>query len=129
MGIQQATTSRGPASVTLNSDTYLRPTNTASITIDADGNVYATAGGAPSLQYAWLLSGLASSVEVRCTVLSGTFTAGTTGSWLGLGSDRTWERSWPGGMSAVTAVGTFELRDARTQVVLVSVNIALSATP
>lgn len=74
----------------------------------------------------WLLSGIASDYEVRATLTSGSLTSGTTGTWLSLGTSRSWTRDRnTAGVSQ--AVMTIEIRNATTLVVLDSASVTLTA--
>lgn len=74
----------------------------------------------------WLVSGSASSFEVRATVQSGALTSGTTGSWLNLGTTREWvvERTTLGTNTCALLV---EIRNASSGSVLDSATITLTA--
>jgi hypothetical protein len=99
---------------------------TASYVIASDGKVKNQAG---TILESWLLSGSASSFEVRATVTSGTLTSGTTGSWLACSSDRTWSiTNSAANNSTVSVVMTVEIRNASTLVVADSATITLEAT-
>lgn len=71
----------------------------------------------------WAVSGItASDYEARATVSSGSVSGGTTGSWLGLGTSRTWERNRTTiGDSEV--VLTIEIRDVATSTVRATATI------
>jgi len=73
----------------------------------------------------WAVSGItASDYEARATVVSGSVSGGTTGSWLGLGTSRTWERNRTTiGTSEV--VLTIEIRDVATSTVRATASITL----
>lgn len=61
----------------------------------------------------WLMAGAASDYEVRATLTSGSIT-GTFGSWLGLGTTRTWSKSG----AASTASMDVEIRLAASGAVV-----------
>lgn len=68
-------------------------TATASYKLDNDGIVYTKrtvldAGVYQAVSGEWKLSGAVADYEHRVTVVSGALTSGTTGSWLGGGTDR-----------------------------------------
>lgn len=66
---------------------------TATFRISSDGNVYHLEGAVPTLQFQWNQSGgAASGYEAYANAVSGVV-SGTTGSWVGLGSDRDWSVS------------------------------------
>jgi hypothetical protein len=115
--------------VQLSNDAYSRSQNTASFSLLSTGEFQATDGGAASTQYNWLVAGSASSVEVRVTPTSGSFSTGTTGAWISLASTRTYTRAWSGGMSSDSVTATVELRNAFSAVVLATATITLVATP
>lgn len=77
----------------------------------------------------WLLAGAASDYEARVTVNSGSLTTGTTGSWLGLGTTRTWtlvnSSDTPG---TTTASVTVEIRTVSGSVVVASAPVDFTAT-
>ena len=64
--------------------------------------------------------------DCRFTLTSGTVTTGTTGTWLNLGTSRSWtrNRTAPG---IHTVIGTMEIRDASTLAVLATATIDLTA--
>lgn len=65
--------------------------------------------------------------EILATVVSGTLSSGTAGSWLNLGTARGWSRTRSSsGTSACTV--NFKIRKVGTGTNLVDVNITLSAT-
>lgn len=78
--------------------------------------------GTSSISGEWLVSGSASSYEVRATLNSGSLTSGTTGTWLNLGTSRGWAIAGTDGDASLT----IEIRDASTLTVLDSANINLS---
>ena len=100
----------GPTAVELNSNGTLNAT-TVNTTLD--------------FQYNWLGGGGASAYDVRVTILSGTYTAGTTGTWLNLATTRSWTRNATAGNASYVS-GLFEIRNASTLVVLASATIDLS---
>jgi hypothetical protein len=68
----------------------------ATLTIEADGDVASetsTLGAADLGDWISPKGAAGSSFEVRCTVNSGSLSSGTTGSWLNLGSNRSWNSS------------------------------------
>lgn len=64
--------------------------------------------------------------EVRMTVNSGSFDSGTVGSWLSLGTTRTWSISQTD-IGSKSANGTIEIRRIGTTTVLDSDTVALTA--
>ena len=102
-------------------------TATATFTMDNTGaasGVGTSGGGTYSGE--WMLVGPASAYDVRFTITSGALNSGTAGAWLNLATSRSWTvtRGTPG---TNTCVGTVEIRDATTLVVLVSATISLTA--
>lgn len=96
--------------------------------MSSDGDAYRgdTAGVFTSI-FTWLTGlGAASDYEVRWTTVSGTLTGGTDGAWESLGTTRNWTRNrtsdTPG---TTTVVGTVEIRNASTLVVLASATITI----
>lgn len=85
-------------------------------------------GGATS-PYNWLLSGSASQVDIRVTPTSGSWSSGTTGTWLNLATSRSWTINWPGGISSSSVTSTIELRDASSLVVLASGSLTVGTHP
>lgn len=114
----------------LDPDTYvdnaLSP-NDASVTytINSNGTVTTNLGS-----YNWITPTTGSTTYyVRATLTSGTFTTGTTGTWLALSSNRSWNTSYtsntPG--SKVTTA-TFEIAtDSGGTNVVVSASVTLEA--
>jgi hypothetical protein len=72
-------------------------TATVGIRVDSDGGVYTReAGGAYTLQYQWLLTGVNTDYEVYATTAGPGVSGSATDTWLGCGSDRAWEFSTSG---------------------------------
>jgi hypothetical protein len=68
-------------------------TQTATYTLESDGDVVtATTGGGSVDAGDWIVpkASAPSDYEVRATLVSGTLSTGTTGSWLALSSNRSW---------------------------------------
>lgn len=63
--------------------------------------------------------------ECRASIVSGTLSSGTTGSWLALSSTRTWTRTAASALN--TCVFTLEIRLAASGVVLGTATITLTA--
>lgn len=79
----------------------------------------------------WLLAGTAANYEARATVLSGSFTSGTFGSYLNLGTTRTWGNAialGPGGTGDAVGTMLVEIRPAGGGAVLDSATILINAT-
>lgn len=96
---------------------YVSPTTwssigTASLTMQSDGDlvVVANLGGSPYARE-WFAgnpsTGVGSNWEVYATLVSGTLSTGTTGSWLSLASGQSWSKDPTG-----TAQLTFAFRPA-----------------
>jgi hypothetical protein len=122
------------------------PAVAASVSI-TDKTVFAASRGTASVSYsisndgtvrnqnnatleAWLhgMGGSVGDYEVRATVVSGSLTAGTTGSWLNCGTTRTWTLTNSAvDNSTITAVLTIEIRLASSGVVQDSAAVTLSA--
>jgi hypothetical protein len=80
-----------------------------------------TAGGTAS--WTWLLSGLNSDYQVRLTVVSGTTPGGSSsGSWLSLGTSRSWTLTTPGDFNSVTV----EIRRVSDSVVIATATVTMS---
>lgn len=85
-----------PARVRLDPDFLLHnnPGGTATVgfRVDSDGNVYTReAGGAYTLQYAWLLTGVNTDYEVYATTAGPGVSGSASDTWLPCNVDRTWE--------------------------------------
>lgn len=72
-------------------------------------------------------SSLGSNYDIRVTPTSGTFTSGTTGAWLNLGTQRSWtvSQTVP---DTKSCTATVEIRNASSLVVLDTATFTLSAT-
>jgi len=102
-------------------------TATARYNVKSDGTIFGTSGNNTTSQLGtWLTFGTASNYEVRATVVSGTLSSGTTGSWLDLASDREWTVAQVT-VGINTAVITVEIRNASTLVVVDSATIEIEA--
>lgn len=112
-------------------DTVLSPTDAdAGYLLSSTGQAVELRGaGTTNISNEWLRLGSASAFDARATVLSGTLSSGTAGSWLNLGTTRDWHRN-----RTSDAVGTtscqilVEIRDAASLTVLASATITLNAT-
>lgn len=102
-------------------------TFTLSNTGVASGNSNPSGFGGGSYAPEWLTLGTAANYDARWTNVSGAPTTGTTGTWLNLGTSRSWTMDGPGGMGTNVAIGTVEIRDAATLVVLATATIELDA--
>lgn len=93
---------------------------------EAIGSVSPSGSGAGSYLPEWGQGLAGAGYDARFTITSGTLSTGTAGTWLNLGTTRSWTRSRSAlGISAVT--GTMEIRDAGTLVVLATATITLTA--
>lgn len=115
--------------IVLNSTGYTRFTNSpASFRVDSDGNIYAPNGGTTDLvlQYAWFVLGSApSDYEVRVDATSGSFSSGTTATWLSLASDQTWTRQ-SGAGTFQTVNFDVQIRRASDAEVLATASVGLT---
>lgn len=104
---------------------------TAGVALGSNGNEYAysaTGTAQGTLLQTWLLRGVNSNYYARCTVNSGTLSAGTEDTWLQLNALRGWQITQ-------TTVGTktadidIEIAfDASGNIILATANYTLSAT-
>ena len=132
MGIQQASSGRPTASL---------PTSASALSSNPGGACSAsmsltnagifekttTPGGTATIA-TWQPKGSAfcGLFECRWTVLTGSLSSGTTGSWLNLGTTRTWTRSAGAGADQVTT-GTLEIRNAATTRVVATCAVSIEA--
>ena len=113
-------------------DSALSPTDAGvTLNINSNGTVVVTSLNLGTLaSYNWITPTTGSTTYyVRATLTSGTFTSGTTGSWLALSSNRSWNTSYTSnspGNKMTTA--TFEIAtDSAGTNVVVSASISLEA--
>jgi hypothetical protein len=96
--------------------------------LNTNGNVeYSENGVAASVLEAWCIpAAQATNYESFATLVSGSLSGGTLGSWLALSSTRSWEitQSSPGVTSAIFNVG---IRRVGTTTILASADIELNA--
>lgn len=101
----------------------------ARFSIENDGDLaeYSGSGGGLSDYGDWISpKDSFSNYEVRATESVGTVSSGTVGSWLSLGTARTWTRTHSGaGTSSVQLL--IEIRHAITLIVRASATITLTA--
>lgn len=98
-------------------------TATTSFTLNSNGAYTSNTG----VSGTWKIGGgLGSSYEARLTVTSGSFSGGSTGVWVSLGSDRTWSVS-RSTLGSTSASGTLEIRDATSGLVFTSSTLTLTA--
>lgn len=101
---------------------------TVSYQLQGDGDVEATAGGSPFPLGTWITptSSAGAAYEVRATIVSGSLTSGTTGTWQALNANRTWTLTrFSVGLSET--ILTIEIRRASDGAVLTSATITLQA--
>lgn len=127
-------TIRSGLAATVNDATYsasaLSPADaTISVTFNSSGQVTISQnGGAPVNQYTWMNGGTAANYDIRATIVSGTVTTGTTGSWLSLSGGQSWSKTRTSNLAGTdTVVLTIEIRDASTLSVLDSGTVQLDA--
>ena len=109
------------------SDFAISPANaSASLTLNADGTWDAVPGGAGT----WRGGGTSAEYEARFTVTSGALSSGTAGSWLNLGTSRSWARNEnrDGIYFESICTGTLEIRTAAApNTILSSTAVTLTA--
>lgn len=110
------------------------PSNASAVlTLLADGtaNFIRLAGGNGTYDGEWLRYGSSADFEVRFTVVSGSFSSGTFGSWINLSTSpyigRTATRATIG-ITELTGVATVEIRDAGSGNILATATVTLTAT-
>lgn len=87
-------------------------TQTVAYRLSNTGLVQKVHNSVPTTLETWLVSGAASSYEVRVTDNTGNLTSGTTGSWLSLATTREWEISESGSGVTTSTNLTVEIRMA-----------------
>jgi hypothetical protein len=114
-------------------------TATATFTLNSSGVAQATTVGSGSNPPAgttnytdeWMRVGPNSAYEARATLVSGTLSSGTVGTWQVLSTTRSWTVTSSvgggGGHAGKDCTILVEIRDASTLVVIDSDNIALSS--
>lgn len=75
----------------------------------------------------WLASGLNSDFESRATLLTGTLTSGTTGTWQVLSTSREWTVAFTGANGNKECSFTLEIRRVSDSVVVATATITLRA--
>lgn len=100
----------------------------ASYELQTDGDISQSINGSASNIGEWVVprSAAGGNFEVFATLNSGTLSTGTTGSWLDLGSDRSWGVS-QAIVGTKTAVIGLEIRRVGTTTVLDSCTVTLEA--
>jgi hypothetical protein len=102
-------------------------TVTGTYRLDSDGFIYRTIAGSVTQAGAWINPQVnMADYEARATIISGTFSSGTAGSWLNLGTDRTWTRATTGAGQVQEVVFTLEIRRAADSVVMDSATITIN---
>jgi hypothetical protein len=102
----------------------------ASFTIENDGDVTSYTTGLGTIDIGdWIApkDAAGANYEVFVTVNSGSLSGGTTGSWLSLGTTRTWTAAVSSGGGTVGANITVEIRRATGGAALASSTFNLSA--
>lgn len=103
--------------------------STASFSLNSDGS-FSYVGNVSGTAGAWTVSqDNTANYEVQATMISGTFSTGTVGSWLRLNSNRTWSCTY---FSSATpgfkeASATLEIRDLNTLVVVATSTLTIRA--
>lgn len=113
------------------SDTTISPTNaSAAYQLTSSGVINrVTVSGGTVAAGQWIMpaSAAGSVYEVRATETSGTVSSGTVGSWLPLGTTRTWTLAQTS-VGVSTCVLTIEIRMASSGAVLDTATVTLEAT-
>lgn len=106
-------------------DEQVSPTSaTAYYELQSDGDIDSNQGALAD----WLNGSVTGSdYECRATLVTGTLSSGTTGSWLALSSDRRWTVT-RASLGAKSCTITVEIRDAATQTLQDTAEISLTAT-
>lgn len=109
------------ANATVNDSSF---TGTCYFKLKADGTVEDSEFN--SYPGEWLTAGVPEDAECRATVTSGSLSSGTTGTWLALSADRTWQvnRFTDGSKNCVF---TLEIRRASDGTVLATASISITA--
>jgi len=99
---------------------------TASYTLSSTGDITRVNHTGSADIGDWLASKVGmSAYECRMTTTSGTLTTGTVGSWLSLGTSRTWGKT-TAGIANASYVGTLEIRQIGSSITLTSATITLN---
>lgn len=105
--------------------TQVSPTDATATYVLSSGGLEQATGQTDAT---WLLQGAAADYEARATVVSGALTSGTTASWLGLGTTRSWTVTRTNNLPGLDeCVLTMEIRAVATGTVLTSATVTLSA--
>lgn len=114
-----------PSDITISDIVFSPSTSTASFTLNSAGT-YTCLGSIKPADGTWLKGiGVGADYEARLTVVSGSFTTGTVGSWLSLGTSRQWTFSQIS-VGTGSAAGTLEIRDPSSGFVFTSCNLTLN---
>lgn len=114
-----------PSDITITDIVFSPSTATASFALNSSGT-YTCLGSIKPADGTWLKGiGTGGGYEARLTVTSGSFTTGTTGSWLSLGTTRQWTFSQLT-VGSGSAAGTLEIRDPDSGFVFTSCNLTLN---
>lgn len=111
------------------SDTVGDPANaSATYTLDNNGTVTKTLTSGTTVLGSWITpnGSAGAAFECRATIVSGSVSSGTTGSWLTLDTDRSWSRT-QGVLGTSTVVLTVEIRRVSTGDVLATATITIEA--
>lgn len=103
----------------------------AIVTFNTDGSIAGSGsgtGGNPTSQYFDPVTvGIGTSYWVRATATSGSFSGGTTDTWLALSSNRAWNRT-TAAFGVQTVVATFDISsDSGGSVIVATGSITLTA--
>ena len=96
---------------------------TASISFEPTGGAVQS----DSANYNWLISGNAADFDIKATITAGSFSTGTSGSWLNLASNRGWTVSRTT-IGSKTCTATFEISRTGQATAIDSATITLTAT-
>ena len=110
-------------------DVRISPVNaSAGYSLTSTGDVVRVTSSGSTIVAQWVVptSAASAAYEVRASIVSGSVSAGTTGSWLSLGSTQTWTRTQTT-IGSSTVVLTVEIRAASTGAVLSTATITLTA--
>lgn len=101
---------------------------TAAISLESDGDIVATENGIATDLGDWITPKiLMGNYDVKATLLSGSLTAGTTGSNLNLGTTRSWTRSQTSVGSSSAQIRLDITYTGTTTPILATATILLSA--
>lgn len=115
-----------PGSITVTDIAFSPSTASANFALNSSGTYTCTGSIAPA-NGTWLKgAGTGSDYEARLTATTGTFSTGTVGSWISLGTNRTWTVT-QGSVGSNSAEGTLEIRDAISGVVFTTCTLTLNA--